>query len=303
MEIVLPEINEKVLNKIKNECFDRIIKDELILDIIRTNDIDANFIKRHLYYFSLYLNDHNICSSCPGPLICKKKNSHLCMDLSIDKKNDNVSFVYHKCKEEKKISGIKRKFWLRQFENQYLYYSFRDSLKNFAFERHNVVKKMIEYTKNPSNKGIYVSGDIGTGKSFILKLFSVYLAKNENTKSIVFVDCGNEFKSLENCYNTAIEYFNYYLEQFKEVQYLFLDDFGKEFKNDFVLSSILIPVIEYRLEKHLPIFISSDYFLSDIKSAYSYVSKNYKASKHLADMLDELVIEVNLLGMSYYKMK
>lgn len=303
MEIVLPEIDEKELKKIKNECFDRIIKDELILDIIRTNDIDVDFIKRHLYYFSAYLNDHKICSSCPGPSICKKKNSHLCMDLTIDKKKDSVSFAYRVCKEERKISQVKKKFWLMQFENQCLYYSFKDCLKNFAFERHDVVKKMIEFVKNPTEKGIYLSGDIGTGKSFILKLFSVYLAKNENTKSIIFVDCENEFKSLENCYNTTLEYFNFYLDQFKEVQYLFLDDLGKEFKNDFVLSSILLPVVEYRLENHLPIFISSDYSLSEIKNAYSYISKNYKSAKKLADMLSELVTETKLMGMPYSKLK
>lgn len=301
--ISLPEIDQEQLLKIKSEKINEIINVKEVKELIDQNQIDIDFIKRHLYYFVAYLKDYSICNNCIGPSQCQKKGSHLMLDLNIDKDHDSVSFRYLKCPEEKKIDKVKKKFLIRQFENQYLYFKFKDCLTNFAVERHNLVSKLVEFKNHPSEKGIYISGDQETGKSFILKLFSVYLAKQESTNEICFIDCQNEFSALENLYMNSLEYFNYYIDQMKKVQYLFLDDLGKEFKNDFVLNQILIPIITYRFENNLATFISSNYSINDLKNAYSYNKNNYKMASQLASMINKMTVEKSLKGISYTKLQ
>ena len=301
--IELPEIDQVQLIKIKNEKINEIINLKEIKELIEQNQIDIDFIKRHLYYFVTYLKDYSICSNCIGPSQCQKKGSHLMLDLSIDKSNDLVSFRYLKCPEEKKLDKVKSKFLIRQFENQYLYFRFKDCLANFAVERHDLVSKLVEFKNHPSEKGIYISGDQETGKSFILKLFSVYLAKQDFAKEICFIDCQNEFAALERLYTNALDYFSFYIDQMKEVQYLFLDDLGKEFKNDFVLNQILLPVITYRFENKLATFISSNYTVNELKTAYSYNRNNYKVATQISSMIKEMTIEKSLKGISYTKLQ
>ena len=300
--IILPEVDQEQLEKIKNERIDEVINDEEIQEIMKKHHLDYNYVRKNLYYFNLYKKDRDNCKNCQGFSSCPKKENHLQFVLKFDK-NMNISFGYRKCKYQVELDELVKKYSTREFPNRFLVYKMKDLLDTFAIERQPIVKKMMEFRKNPSEKGLYISGSQGTGKSFILAVFSLYLAKVEDTKSICFIDCGNEFKSLEKFFNENLNYFEAMIDEMKKTQYLFLDDLGKEFKNQFVLENVLLPVLKARKENHLATFISSNYRIRDIRKCYSFSKDSYKLSGELMDLLDTSLVELELNGMPYSKIR
>lgn len=303
MDLFLPDIDPVELEKIKRENIDSIYQDEDLHDFIVENNLDKEFVKKYLYYFVKFKKENECVKTCVGPSTCKKKNSHLLLSLKYDKRSHSLSFGYKKCKYEIEIDKLKKKYLTRQFPNDYLYFKFKETLDHFAVERLPTIKKLNEYQKNPTSKGFYLSGSKEVGKSFILALFSVFLARREDTHNISFIDCPNEFKSLEYQFNNDLDYFNYYLDEMKKVQYLFLDDLGKEYKSEFVLKNILLPIVKYRCENNLPIFISSNYSLSEVKKAYSFNNETYSIAKDVYEILKNNVLELKINGLPFNVLK
>ena len=300
--IVLPEVDQEELEKVKNARIDEVVNDEEIKEIMVKYHLDYNFVKENLYYFNLFKKDRDNCRNCQGISTCPKKENHLQFTLKIDK-NMKVSLGFKKCKYELELDRIKAKYTTRQFPNYLLGYKMRDLLDTFAIARQPIVKKMMEFRKKPSEKGLFIHGSKGTGKSFMLAVFSTYLAKVDETKSLCFIDFGNEVKSLKKFFDENIDYFDYYIDEMKTSQYLFLDDLGKEFKNEFVLKNVLLPVLKYRKENKKATFITSNYEIKDIRTTYTYSHDSYLMAGELMDLLDSQEVELELNGLPYLKIK
>ena len=96
LEFNLPTISIEELNKIKKEKLEVILDDEDIKEMMNLNNLDINFIKENIYYFSKYKEDKDLCKACKDPSLCKKKGCHLSLSLALDK-NDKISFIFSKC--------------------------------------------------------------------------------------------------------------------------------------------------------------------------------------------------------------
>ena len=270
MEIKLPQIDELELRNIKKEKYKEIINDPEILDIIKEYNINEQEILDNLYYFSQYYNQRKFCKNCKGIEHCNKNGDHLIFKLKIDK-NNKISLGLTKCDYQYEVDKIKNKFTIMQFEEEFLYKKLKNCLDYFAHERQGLIKKLLEFKNNPKAKSVYTYGSSENGKSYILTVFSVFLAKLDSTKQIAFISAPDEFKSLEELYSTNINYFDSLIEEMQNVQYLFIDDLGKEdFKTKFSVEKILLPLIKYRNEKGLPTFITSKYSPLDLISLYGY---------------------------------
>lgn len=302
MEIDLPEIDAEELEKIKEAKSLEALADPEIAERIAFGEITPEFVRKNVYYFNLYKRDKDLCKDCTGLSECAKKSNHLQVFLKIQ--GDRVDVNYRKCPYQNEVDLLKKKFVSRQFEETAFGYKMKDCLSYFAKSRYPIVKKMNEIVRGfPDEKGLYLCGDPGTGKSFLLSVFAVRLAKEPSTKSISFIDCGNEFSAMQNCFRDNMTMFRYYLEEMQEVQYLFLDDLGKEFKSEFVLMDLLLPVFRYRKEKKLKTFVSSNYEIKELKSAYPYPVGHKKMTEELRSLVEESCSEMKLQGMKFEVLK
>lgn len=290
MEIKLPEISEAELAKIKKEKMNEILNDEEIKTLIEESKLSLKDVENGLYHFSQYLKQRKLCEECKGLSSCNKSGSHLILKIKIDE-NKNVKTILAKCDKQKELDKVLSKFVIKQFDDEILYNSLKSCLDYFAVERHQIIKRLLEFKTNPSSNSVYLFGPSGNGKSHILKVFSGFLAKQSATKSIAFIDCNDELSYMQKLYSTDESYFEYYFETFKDVQYLFLDDLGKEFKSKIILENILLPLIKYRNEKNLVTFISSNYGIIELSSVYGYgqdmKSLAYSLSNELKSKFDE----------------
>lgn len=302
MEIKLPEISEVELAKIKKEKLKDILSDEEINAIIREHNFTKEDVEKNLYHFVQYLNQRRHCEGCKSIANCKKSGSHLIFKLKIDE-NKNVKTILAKCDKQKELDKITSKYLVKQFNDEVLYNSLKSCLDYFAIERHNIIKRLLEFKSNPSSRSVYLYGNPENGKSHILKVFSGFLAKQEHTKSIAFVDCSDELEYMQKMYSTDEDYYNYYVDVYRNVQYLFLDDLGKEFKNKSTLEDILLPLIKYRNEKGLVTFISSSVSIKDIPNLYGFGREMKSVAYLLMNELSSNFDEYYLGGMKYSILK
>lgn len=140
----------------------------------------------------------------------------------------------------------------------------------------NYVKRFI---KNPKkyDKGIYLHGPYSTGKSFLLSGLA-----NELTKldvKVVFVFIPDFARSIRGAIPTGE--LEKKINILKKCDYLILDDLGGEYHSKWFRDEILLPIIHYRLNALLPIFISSNFSQKELATNLINDSKGEDATQVL----------------------
>ncbi|WP_349401957.1 ATP-binding protein [Candidatus Phytoplasma solani] len=151
-----------------------------------------------------------------------------------------------------------------------------------------VYKEMQKIIKNfrKTDKGFYLCGSFKTGKTFFLKALAQQLIKKEIPVMFLFMpNLTRKFKSF--LYNNLLEI---RFQQLKKIDCLILDDFGAENVNPWFRDEILLPLLHYRAEKKLPLFVSSNYnFLQLDKHLMGNTNDNNYVKIHkIIDKINEL---------------
>lgn len=301
MEIELPKIDSEKLNKIKNEKLKIVLSDQEISDFIDANHLSIDFVRNNLYYFYTYLVSRNSCKNCRGLADCTRYDNRLQILLNIDK--NRVFHTYRKCKFQKEIDQFKKKFIKRQFEDKIWNLKLKNCLEISALERFKIVNKFKEIINQKIYKDIFIHGDAETGKTFLLSVFAVSLAKKEFTDSISFIDFPNELKNLEYYFRNDLTFFNLFVEEMMNVQFLFIDDLGKEYKSEIGLENVLLPVLKYRKEHNLITFYSSRYSLEDLIKSYKLNKKMNTLADELYTLISKDLVDLSLRGLKVTSLK
>ena len=128
-------------------------------------------------------------------------------------------------------------------------------------------------------------GEIASGKSFLAATMAVAGARNNAFNSICFANVPARFKMLADYAFTKNPQFDEDLDKLKECDLLVLDDFGNEFKSDFVRDNILFPLISYRLREKKFTIITSNYSMEDIAMMYQTNKASLPKSTQIKSML------------------
>ncbi|MCM1131198.1 MAG: ATP-binding protein [Roseburia sp.] len=249
--------------------------------------------------FSIFLEEQRTCKICKGLVSCKNINEGYML------KPEENSFVLVPCKYKKEANK-------KENENQRiktLTYSkklLQADLKDYDISTANrrkiyeyIVKFIQNMKENIFTKGLFVFGDIATGKTFILGCIANELARNGiESLNIYFPDL---VVDLKNAIGTSR--FGELINHLKSVDVLLLDDLGSENMTPWLRDEVLGPVLNYRLMEEKPVFISSNLdpktddfveYLATTKSS----SDNLKALR-IKSRLEGLVKDVKLDNAKY----
>ena len=293
------EIPENIdLEKIKNDQLNLVLSYPKTKTLIEQEQIPLEIVKKNIHYFIKVIKD-DLSFKNDDSLLNKELNG-LISGIKYYSRLNKIEQTYSYIPKKAELEKIKEKYIIREIEEVIFNYSFKDVLKHFAKERKPIVALLASIAKEgKAEKGIYLDGDEKTGKSFILGVFSKFLAKNESTKNLVYIDANIEFEYAKDLFEKSKFLFDEYIETLKTTQYLFIDDFGKEFKHIFNLDNVLIPVLEYRKENNLLTFFSASIRPNEIPTLYRFGLDMTKAAKKVSELITETTKELNLKGMPY----
>lgn len=292
LELDFINIDQEKVRKIKDKAIERIYLDEEMRIFIEENKLPRSFIYENLSDFIKVLENRKLCKNCQGLKLCSKNGCSL--DLEIDKINLRTNVTFSSCKLLRKRRNIYNKFIICSCDQECFDYELKDCTAFFKEDRKLILKTLATIIKENSNRGVYLYGEKGIGKSFLMGVFAKHLV-NKREGHFVYIDARDFIPSMvRTSFNKDKEDFKEDLELLKTVDYLFIDNFGEEEKNDFSKESIILEVLTYRKDNSLPTYITSIHSISSLYSAYrTPKSGNYK-TKDIISCIEETCEIVSL---------
>lgn len=239
------------------------------------------------------------CKNCKNILECKNEVNGY---VYYPQKNDSdIEFCYIPCKYKKELDKN------NQYRDNIYYFNISENLKNASmktidtkdknrFEAIKWIDNFInQYTKGIKCKGIYLNGNFGCGKTYLLSAMLNELAKRGHKVAIVYYP---EFlRALKESFNTTDEFknkFNY----IKKVELLLLDDIGAETVTEWSRDEILGTILQYRMEENLPTLFTSNLTMKELETHLSTTNKEIDSVKarRIMERIKHLTVDLTLIS-------
>jgi len=271
-------------------------KDTYLKKFIEENNISDDYITKHFNLFLGVLDSRNKCKDCQGLHNCCQLSKGERLALS---NNGVIISEIELCdyllKENKKIN----------LANSFVYSDIPSSLIDVDLNTLDLLDdgqkmlcaKMMAILSGKSNKGLYISGDLGVGKTYLCIGLANALAKNKHKvafmKATTFI---NEVRKLVVSDQTL---YDSYINKMKECDYLFIDDIGSESVSSFSRDDVLFNILDYRMENKLTTIFTSNLNKDDLLNHYTFDKKdnsNLMRARRLIERIDILSEDYVLVG-------
>lgn len=201
------------------------------------------------------------CKNCKNILNCKNKKEGYCyLPRNIE---GRIEFVYKPCKYKEVID---KKY---KYQDNVKYYNTPDYVKDASLDniyktdknRFEVINWLMDflenYEKTVNGKGLYLNGNFGCGKTYLIAAIFNELAKSNHKSCIIFWP---EFlrQAFYNDFNSKFEYV-------KKIPLLLIDDIGAEGLTAWNRDEILCPLLQYRMDNNLSTFFTSNLNLKELE--------------------------------------
>lgn len=211
-------------------------------------------------------------------------------------KESNLCFSYIPCKYKKKA--------MKMAESKKTNQSILDNAKlkdiKITKNRTEIIKWIKEYYDNfdpyTTNKGLYLHGNFGTGKTYLLAaLLNELKTKFGVSVEIVYVQ--ELLRKLKENLNLVGDKL-YYLEN---VSVLLLDDIGAEKVTEWGRDEILGTILQTRMNNGMPTFFTSNLTIPELEKHLSLTKDNEDLvkAKRIIERIKFLTDDIELIGNNY----
>lgn len=219
----------------------------------KDNKLDENTILKCFSQFSTYKDSLDDCAKCKvsegsGVSSCQSRVKNNIVDIVLDE-NGYVITKVHNC--PKIIMSDPNIF-------EVLFFTDNDIDIEATAARANLFvffdKFMEDYFKGGFTKGIYLHGKCGTGKSIMLHKFGKKLVSKG--AKVMFAYYPDLVRHIQNSFGTENQ--EELVLKLKTTDILMLDDIGREANTQYIRDEILGPILQYRVDNNLPLFLTSN---------------------------------------------
>ena len=143
----------------------------------------------------------------------------------------------------------------------------------------------------PNQKGVYLYGQFGVGKSYMMAAMANELAgKGISTTLIHYPSFISESSGFDELKTKANEV--------KKVDVLVLDDIGAESNNDWIRDNILQVILQYRMQENLATFFTSNLTMVELEQHLAMTKKGDETwpAKRVMERVHKLSDEYLLAG-------
>lgn len=228
------------------------------------------------------------CDDCPTLESCKNMIQGYEPELFI--KGNYIDIKYDRCK--KKIMHDERQKHARLINSifvpkEILKASFGDiELDDQGrFKAIKMAKDFVEsYEPGQKQKGLFLHGSFGTGKSYLLGAIANELAQKQVSSLIVYVP--EFFREMKNAIGDHTV--NDKLEAIKKANVLMLDDIGAETMSSWARDEILGTILQFRMLENLPTFFTSNFDLKGLEHHLTHSQRGEEEQLKAARIMERI---------------
>ena len=274
----------------------QILADPRVASFIQEHGLSQDEIKRSLPKFNQFLVECRKVKEGDVTYIAKGYEPILTM-------NEGYADVTYKetrqLKEQQEQQAISKRINLLSLPQSYRKITFADiALDDVA--RVDTFETLVDFVANypsPDQKGLYIYGDMGVGKSFMLAAMAHELSETKKVATTIIhypsfaIDVRNGIKD-----NSVKEQ----IDAVKEAEVLVLDDIGAEQFSSWIRDDVLQVILQYRMIEELPTFFTSNYSFADLEAKLSNGRQGDETwqAKRVMERIRFLAKEVHLKGVN-----
>ncbi len=241
--------------------------------------------------------EHQHCTTCAGLFECKNSvKGHV---FSVLTKDNSLDFSYVPCRyleQEEQTLAYQKKITCFDLPREVKMASFKNIYKDDK-NRVPIIKFfqefMTSYLQEEKKPGLYLYGSFGSGKTYLIAALFNELAKKGVSSALVYYP--ELLRSLKASFNTGYEE---RFEFIKRAPLLLLDDVGAENTTAWSRDEVLGPILQFRMEEHLPTFFTSNLTLTELEKSLSTTSNGIEKikAKRIVERIRQLTTEMELVS-------
>lgn len=281
VELSLENSNEEI-----EKMYDEIISNkELLSELEKIGITSKDVIKDNVVKINDYLEDLKYCKNCKGVKNCKKSTRLL-----------NTRLTYENGIVERQLEPCKFILDDLKVENLFYFKDFDDEIDSTILDNvdMNKIKKTIfqsflKAMQKKDGKWFYITGSPRTGRTYF-GIVLAYSAINRG-KTVSFINSSFRFKELSDLSMINKTKFDSMIKTLTECDILFIDDFGNEYKNDYIRDGILFQILYSRSNKHLVTVFTSDFSIDEVVTLYSLNKAGTIRAKQIGNLIKSNIDE------------
>lgn len=277
------ETIEQTLKKMKNsknilghfqQLKDDVLSDKWIIEFIQSYpNLSESEIDRNISRLFEYRNERNNCSLCTSLQSCPNMMKGYQPELYVERQQ--IQLRYNLCHKKLKADESRRQQSLikSMYVPKEILSATFDQLEQDNRSRILAIAKAVEFatTISPgeSGKGLYLHGQFGVGKTYIMGAIANELAERNISSMLVYTP--NFFRELKSGIHDGS--YNEKLDVVKDIPVLILDDLGAETMSSWVRDDILGVILQHRMLEKLPTLYTSNYDFEELEEHLAYSQK------------------------------
>ncbi|MBQ7105706.1 MAG: primosomal protein DnaI [Bacilli bacterium] len=286
------KIDKDIELSLKQE-FIKALKDKDFVSLVNSLELDEDVLMKYTSRLKDCVSECKNCNGCQGLIECKNKARGFI--LTPRKNNNMINFSYMACeytkKEEYKDNVVLFDI-SKEIKNASLSNVFRDDVN-----RVEILKKIMSYYNNyftdNKDKGIYLYGSFGTGKTYLISALLNELAKKGVKSTVVHVP--ELIRGLKESFSSD------YRDRFatlKTTPILLLDDIGAEYLTAWSRDEVLEPLLHYRMNENLPTFFTSNLSLEQLEKHFVLTNTSIDMinAQRILERIKKLSVPVELIS-------
>lgn len=296
----MEKINE-TLKKLGNNAnfqarYEKMRKDTLHHPHVRAflvenkEQLTKDMVEKGLMTLYDYANQSKNCQECTSLDQCKNIIQGYHPELEI--RRGAIDIYYEKC--SKKVMEDEKKKNEKLIKSMHmpkdiLQASFADiDIEGDLSGRIEAVDKAAQFVENykpdGKQKGLYLYGKFGVGKSYLLGAIANELAGKKVSSMIVYLP--ELFRELKSSIGDST--LNEKIEMIKKQPVLMIDDIGAETMTSWTRDEILGPILQFRMQEHLPTFFTSNFDYADLEHHLTYSQRGEEEKMKARRILERI---------------
>ncbi|WP_368652298.1 primosomal protein DnaI [Ornithinibacillus sp. 4-3] len=265
-------------------------------------ELSDKVIQRNMNKLYEYMSQTHNCEACSSLGTCKNILSGYYPVLYVQ--NNDIHLTYQKCQNKIADEQLKSQQQLVDslaIPKEVLHAKMENIYQ--TPERLKVIPELVAFIEKAKTgtlpeKGMYLYGPFGVGKTYILGVIANRLKDLHYSSRLIYMpEFVREMREAINN-DTLNAKINYY----KTADALMLDDIGAETQSAWFRDEILGSILQYRMMEGLPVFFTSNYSVKELEKKLAETSRGgtetVKAGR-IIERIKKVSKEIHLLGDNY----